>query len=203
MLDANINELLAEHLIQIYSPQYLYLPVTLREQYPDFSAVYEGYDYVVLKTDFEKTYPLYSDLALLLTTSGSTGSPKLVRQSYENIQSNAEAIAQYLDIDETERPVTTLPMNYTYGLSIINSHILKGATILLTPESIISMNFWKFMKSEHATSFAGVPFTYDMLKKVRFFRMKLPDLRYLTQAGGKLPAEIHREFAEYALEKGI
>ena len=93
-------------------------------------------------------------------------------------------------------------MNYTYGLSIVNSHTLAGATMLLTDATIVSKDFWSFFKEQGATSFAGVPYTYEMLRRIRFFRMDLPTLRYFTQAGGKLQPELHKEFAEYALEKG-
>lgn len=202
MLDANINEVLFSNLTEIYQPQYLWIPEDMAERYASMEVLYEAYGYKLLKTGFTTIYPLYEELALLLTTSGSTGSPKLVRQSYTNIQSNAEAIVKYLEITESERPVTTLPMNYTYGLSIVNSHVLVGATILLTEHPIVSKAFWDFMKAEKATSFGGVPYTYEMLKRVKFFRMDLPDLRTFTQAGGKLSPELHKEFAEYALEKG-
>ncbi len=202
MVDAAINDVLADNLMEVYQPQYLYVPAELAEKYADMEEVHRQFDYVLLKTNYEKVYALAPELGLLLTTSGSTGSPKLVRQSYTNIQSNAEAIAEYLEIDENERPVTTLPMNYTYGLSIINSHVLKGATILLTTGSIVSREFWSFMKEQHATSFGGVPYTYEMLKKIRFFRMDLPDLKTFTQAGGKLSPELHKEFAEYAIQNG-
>lgn len=158
-------------------------------------------DYVFLRTSWEKT-ELHDSLALLLTTSGSTGSPKLVRQSMTNVVSNAAAIAEYLELDETERPITMLPMNYTYGLSVINSHLLVGATILMTESSYAQKPFWDFFKDQKATSMAGVPFTYEILKKLRFFRMELPSLRYMTQAGGKLLPELHREYAEYAKNSG-
>lgn len=201
MLDANINEVLLSNLTEIYCPQYLWVPEDLAEKYASMEMLYEAYGYKLFKTGFSTKYPLYEDLALLLTTSGSTGSPKLVRQSYTNIQSNAKAIVRYLKITEQERPVTTLPMNYTYGLSIVNSHVLAGATILLTEHPIVSKAFWDFMKEERATSFGGVPYTYEMLKRVKFFRMDLPYLKTFTQAGGKLSPELHKEFAEYALEK--
>ncbi|MBO7631738.1 MAG: AMP-binding protein, partial [Lachnospiraceae bacterium] len=90
-------------------------------------------------------YPLYEELAMLVTTSGSTGSPKLVRQSYGNIRSNMTAIAEYLKLDDTERPITTLPMNYVYGISVINSHLLAGATILLTDKGLMQKEFWNFL----------------------------------------------------------
>jgi acyl-coenzyme A synthetase/AMP-(fatty) acid ligase len=201
MVDAKINDVLLNHLLDVYSPSYLYLPDELLEQYP-YPVVLSRFGYSLVKTNYETVYPLYEELALLLTTSGSTGSPKLVRQSYTNIQSNAEAIVEYLELDETERPVTTLPMNYTYGLSIINSHSLVGATMLLTTQPIVAKEFWSFMKENKATSFGGVPFTYEMLKRIRFFRMDLPDLRTFTQAGGKLAPQLHKEFAEYAEKNG-
>ena len=201
MVDAKINDVLAQHLLDVYSPSYLYLPDELLEQYP-YPVVLSRFGYSLVKTNYETVYPLNDQLALLLTTSGSTGSPKLVRQSYTNIQSNAEAIVEYLELDDTERPVTTLPMNYTYGLSIINSHALVGATMLLTTQPIVAKEFWSFMKENKATSFGGVPFTYEMLKRIRFFRMDLPDLRTFTQAGGKLAPQLHKEFAEYAEKTG-
>lgn len=203
MLDANIDSVLLESLTDIYKPAYLYVPEDMAEKFSDYIKVYEGWDYVLLKTGFDISYPLNDDLGLLLATSGSTGSPKLVRQSYKNVCSNAKAIVEYLEIDENERPITTLPMNYTYGLSIINSHVAVGATVLLTTDTVIAKGFWDFMKAENATSFGGVPYTYEMLKRIRFFRMDIPSLRYFTQAGGKLSAELHKEFAEFAESKNM
>lgn len=202
MLDAKIDEQLLSDLLEAYRPMYIHVPDHLAERYAGKKVVWQKWNYTLFQLEEDQIHPMNDALALLLTTSGSTGSPKLVRQSYTNIQANAESIAQYLELDDTERPVTTLPMNYTYGLSIINSHLLVGATILLTTKSIMSRDFWMFMKNEKATSFGGVPFTYEMLKRVRFFRMKLPDLRTFTQAGGKLAPELHKEFAEYAEANG-
>lgn len=201
LIDAKTDDALVENLIALYQPAYLYMPAALADKYKAFKTVYSHFDFALKVTGFDG-YPVFDDLALLLTTSGSTGSPKLVRQSYKNIASNAQAIADYLELDDTERPVTTLPMNYTYGLSIINSHMLVGATILFTTDTIVSKPFWDFMKAQKTTSFGGVPYTYEMLKKIRFFKMKLPDLRTFTQAGGKLSPELHKEFAAYANESG-
>lgn len=202
MLDRKIDKELLERLLNIYQPQYLYFPSDMKEQFPEYAEWREEYGYTLAKAKKPVDTELNPQLGLLLTTSGSTGSPKLVRQTYENIQSNAEAIAAFLELDETERPVTTLPMNYTYGLSIINSHMQAGATVLMTDKTMMMKAFWDFMKSNRATSFGGVPFTYELLKKVRFFKMDLPDLRYMTQSGGKLSPELHREFAEWAIGHG-
>lgn len=202
LLDRHIEKELALNLIKVYQPDFLYVPIEQREDFGNFETVLESYEYCLLKTNFDVKHEMYPELGLLLTTSGSTGSPKFVRQSYTNIQANAESIVEYLQIDETERPITTLPMNYTYGLSIVNSHLLVGATILMTDYTLMEKRFWEFFRENEATSFGGVPYTYEMLKKLRFFRMDLPSLRYMTQAGGKLSPELHKEFAEYAVEYG-
>ncbi len=202
LLNAHMDVELFQRLLDIYQPSFLWLPSEQVRKITDGQAVYETYGYALVKTEYQIEYTLFEELGLLLTTSGSTGSPKFVRQSYYNILSNANAIAKYLELDETERPITTLPMNYTYGLSIINSHVLVGAAVFLTDASLMQKEFWEFAKEAKATSFGGVPYTYEMLEKLRFFRMDLPDLRYMTQAGGKLSPGLHKKFAEYALEKG-
>ena len=202
MLDRKIDRALLAHLLEVYQPEYLYVPEDIREEFPESEELDAYPGSRLLHRPIETRAELADELALLLTTSGSTGSPKLVRQSYTNIQSNAEAIKEYLDLTSDERPVTTLPMNYTYGLSIVNSHMLVGATLLMTDAPMTNKTFWDFMKAQKATSFGGVPFTYEMLKRLRFFRMDLPDLRYMTQAGGRLSPELHKEYAEWCAERG-
>lgn len=149
----------------------------------------------IYKPGSTKCHP---DLAVCLTTSGSTGSPKLVRLTLRNIIANAESIAEYLRIDANERPITMLPMYYSYGLSIINSHLLKGATILLTDKSYAQREFWNFLRENEATSMSGVPYTWEMLRRLRFMRMDLPSVKTMTQAGGKLNAEIALEYIRWA-----
>lgn len=201
MLAADLDIEMCNSLLGTYEPEFLWVPTNRVLEFHQYSKVFEKYGYCLLKMDNSVKTLLYPDLALLLTTSGSTGSPKLVRQSYQNIKSNTESIIEYLELDQTERPITTLPMNYTYGLSIINTHLYVGATILLTSKTLMQKEFWKFFKDEKATSFGGVPYTYEILKKLKFSRMELPSLRTMTQAGGKLTPELHKEFAELALER--
>ena len=202
LLNAHLEEELLRNLIETYKPAYIWLPSNQKELFDGMQVVYSYKGYDLLRTDFSEEYAMNCDLGLLLTTSGSTGSPKFVRQSYSNVKANAESIVNYLELDETERPISTLPMNYTYGLSIINSHLLVGATLLMTEKTLMQKEFWQFFREEGATSFGGVPYTYEMLDKLRFFRMDLPTLRYSTQAGGKLSPELHKKFAEYARSLG-
>ena len=145
---------------------------------------------------------LHGDLALLLSTSGSTGSPKLVRLSASNLIANARAIAEYLDIVDTDRAATTLPMSYCYGLSVIHSHLLVGAGLILTDTSVVDDEFWELFRRHHGTSFAGVPYTFDLLDRVGFADMDLPELRYVTQAGGRLAPERVRAYAELGERTG-
>lgn len=147
-------------------------------------------------------HELHPDLALLLSTSGSTGSPKLVRLSHKNLQSNAESIAEYLGIGAGDRAVTTLPMSYCYGLSVINSHLLRGAGLVLTDLSVVDPCFWELFRSQGATAFAAVPYTFELLERVGFADMDLPRLRYVTQAGGRLAPDKVRSYAELGRRNG-
>ncbi len=145
---------------------------------------------------------LHPDLALLLSTSGSTGSPKLVRLSHCNLAANATAIADYLGIRETDRAATTLPMSYCYGLSVIHTHLLRGAALILTDGSIVDHDFWALFRRHRGTSFTGVPYTFDMLERIGFDGIDLPDLRYVTQAGGRLCPERVRSFSALGERRG-
>jgi len=201
MLSADIDAGILGRLIDIYKPDFLWLPEARIAQlalvYP---PKYSAHGYALLKTPFNAEYLLNSGLGLLLSTSGSTGDPKLVRQSLKNIRANTRSIIECLRIDASERAITTLPMNYTYGLSIINTHLAAGASLALTEKTMMQKEFWAFMKGSFATSFGGVPYTYEMLDRLRFSRMELPHLKTATQAGGKLSAELHKKFAQWAAD---
>ena len=145
---------------------------------------------------------LHPELALLLSTSGSTGSPKLVRLSATNVTANATAIAEYLDIRDTDRAVVSLPMHYCYGLSVINSNLLRGAALLLSDRSVTDPQFWSRFREHGGTSLHGVPYTFELLDRVGFPEMTLPHLRYVTQAGGRLAPDTVRRYAELGARRG-
>lgn len=136
------------------------------------------------------------NLALLLSTSGSTGSPKLVRLTCDNLEANARQISKYLALDSGNRAITTLPQQYSFGLSIINSHFIVGGSIALTDRSIAERQFWNFFNASCPDSLSGVPATFEMLRRIRIDRMKLPSLKAMTQAGGRLSADSIKFFAE-------
>lgn len=147
-------------------------------------------------------HDLHPDLALLMTTSGSTGSPKLVRLSRDNVLSNAGAIADYLSLTADDRAITTLPMHYCYGLSVINSHLLAGAGVVVTDWSVLDPCLWDLADRKQVTSFAGVPYTFDLLDSSGFAERELPSLRYVTQAGGRLDPDRVAGYARLGREHG-
>lgn len=200
LLSSNIDREQLARLINIYQPEYIWLPANLAGGF-DHKPVFEKYGFSLLKTE-NKAYPLYGDLSLLLTTSGSTGSPKLVRHSYSNVEQNARNVAAFFDLNEQERPIAILPIQYTMGLSVVTSHLYAGSSILLMKQNLTDAGFWKFIKEEKASSFTGVPYSYEVLQKLRFTRMDLPYLKLITQGGGKLREELFRELAKYAERTG-
>lgn len=202
LLNKDMDRSLLDQLVSTYCPAYLWLPDCHVDNHPDLQKCYSVCGYSLLK------YPNVSqrmpnDLALLLTTSGSTGSPKLVRLSKKNLISNAKSIVAYLKITNKERPITSLPMYYSFGLSIINSHLISGATILFTDYSYIQKEFWDFAIEKGFTSFSGVPFTYELLRKIKFWNKRMPTLCTLTQAGGKLNNTLLEYFVVNARSKNI
>lgn len=182
-LNSKTDEALYNHLLETYKPAYIWQKGELT------------------RTD-NPTISLYPELSHLLPTSGSTGSPKLVRHKYENIEAAGLNISTFFELKETERPLMVLPLYYTMGLSMVFSHLKVGATVLITGRNMTDPIFWKFLKEEAATSFTGVPYSFQILNLMRFFRMDLPDLELLTQGGGKMEKGLNLKFAEYCRDHG-
>lgn len=201
LLDAAKDIITIKGLIEHYLPQYVWCPTSRVKELNSGKSVTEYADYTLLETGVQN-YDIHPDILLCLTTSGTTGSPKLVKLTERNLRSNAESIAEYLKITDKERAITSLPMYYSFGMSVINSHLIKGATILLTDKAVIQREFINFLKEGKATSVAGVPYTYEMLRRLRFLKMDLPELKTMIQAGGKLNANIVKEYVEAAQASG-
>jgi acyl-CoA synthetase (AMP-forming)/AMP-acid ligase II len=142
------------------------------------------------------TGEVHPDLALLLTTSGSTGDPKLVRLSRSAVLANAEQVAQSLGITSDDVAITTLPLFYSYGLSVLHSHLSRGATVVLERTGIMQKDFWAAVGEHRVTSMAFVPYQYEMLRRLRFDPARYPSLRTITQAGGRLRTELVTDFAD-------
>ncbi len=145
-----------------------------------------------------KPVALHPDLCFLLSTSGSTGTPKQVKISNSNLYENAKSIASYLEISKKDRAITSLPLSYSYGLSVLTSHLYAGASVLVSSASIMTRSFWQQIEQYQITGLTGVPYIYEIYKKLKLTDRELPSLKTLTQAGGKLAPELVTYFAEYA-----
>ena len=200
ILNAHLDGGLYQNLYELYRPPFVCVPEGMAEKYP-YETVATVYGYTLMKTGCEAC-PMNDELSHLLPTSGSTGSPKLVRHKYDNIESAALNISTFFELTEKDRPLMVLPLYYTMGLSMVFSHLYVGATVLITNLSMTDRNFWQFIKEERATSFTGVPYSYEILNLMRFFRMDLPDLSLLTQGGGRMPKELNLKFAEWCRDTG-
>jgi len=194
LLDVALPSEMLASLVSEYFPAYIWVPCA-RDF--DGKTVLSFKDYHLIKTGCTSP-PLNSDLSFLLATSGSTGSSKLVRHKYGNLEHNAEVVSEAFGWDENERGICQLPMHYTMGLSVINSILNVGGTALLCDTGLASGEFWDFFKNEQATSFTGVPFSYEILLKMRFQKMDLPHLKTICCGGGKLSEESFKKLADYA-----
>jgi len=195
LLNDGIDTQLAANLISLYRPEWVVTSLPVDRE------VYESPGPAGLwRRRQVDGAPLHPDLTLLLSTSGSTGSPKFVRLRRSNIEANAESIRQALCIRDEDVPVAHLPIHYSYGLSVLNSHLLAGASIVLSREGLVSSAFWKAIRRYRVNSFSGVPYTYQMLRRLGLEKLNAPTLRIMTQAGGKLDngsiAHFHERMTE-------
>jgi acyl-coenzyme A synthetase/AMP-(fatty) acid ligase len=200
LINAAIDRELLNTLYETYHPSYYWMPENKIDDF-GFQPVYRYKDFALCSTG-EKAPEMLPDLSLLMTTSGTTGSPKLVRHKYGNVENNAKNVAKAFGWTPQERGIIDLPMQYTMGLNVICSHLQAGATVLLVAASLMNPKYWKFIKEQQGTNFTGVPFSYEILNRLRFFKMDLPCLTTMAEGGGKLSDTLFAAFANYAEEKG-
>lgn len=145
---------------------------------------------------------MHPELAVLLSTSGTTGAAKLVRLSCANLEANASAIAAYLQLSPADRAITALPFHYSYGMSVLHTQLRSHGALVLTTASLVDAEFWSLARQHEVTSLALVPTQFELLDKIAFSKERLPRLRYITQAGGKLDPKLAAEFARRARTEG-
>lgn len=217
LVDASIKSDALSRLIEHYRPRYVFgrldrvLPLasgSVRcrgaqgEHQSEHQSEHRGQNhshnqrkghYALIDTG-EPSHTIHSDLCAMLPTSGSTGDPKFVRLSEQNLNANAWSIAEYLELTSEERAILTLPISYSYGLSVLTSHLAAGASLVVQDHSVVAREFWDLVVASGATSMAGVPYTYETLKRLKFERLDTGCLRTFTQAGGRLDPDITAYF---------
>jgi long-chain acyl-CoA synthetase len=202
LVESGQSTVVINSLLATYRPAYLWLPESRSCEIENAIVVLRVGHYVLVKLASGVPSPTISErLQLLLTTSGSTGSGKMVRLGRSNLLANAAAITAYLGIRSDDIAITTLPFSYSFGLSILHTHLMAGASIQVTQLSPLSRDFWIFAQQRRVTSLSGVPYTFDMFKRIRFERFELPAIRYLSQAGGKMGEDTLNYLHQVSREK--
>lgn len=170
-----------------YQPNYIFLSKKKKSILKKICIEdYTLFDQALMKNKLKRKIKLNNNLSLLLSTSGSMGSVKFVKLSRNNLKYNAESIIRYLNINSKDSTITNLPISYSYMLSIVNTHLDVGGSIIISRYSLIEKEFWKIYKNSSATSFNGVPYTYEILTKIGLKNIKINSLKYLTHAGGRI-----------------
>jgi len=197
LLDSTIDEVNLNEILEVYSPSI----IAGKNVKGEFSILNFG-----LKKNLneaEEGNKIHPDLALLLSTSGSTGSKKFVKISKNALIENTKSILDYLPITKNDVAITTLPLAYTYGLSVINTHFKMGAKIVATKFSVLQREFWDLIADEKVTSISGVPYSYEIMIKSGLLKRSLPSLKYMTQAGGNLSTKYKEKLIDYCAKKNI
>ena len=202
LIDKKISENDLKKLLKFYKPNYVFSAEEFSLLNINHKKIYNIYDSCLYHTN-KKKLKLLNNLQLLLPTSGSMGSVKFVKLSRENIFSNAISIIKYLKIRKFDKAITNMPFYYSYMLSVINTHIHKGASILVTNETIVQKKFWNIYKKQKITSFNGVPYIYELLDRIGLEKVYLKSLRYITQAGGKLNDELTKKYFTFCKKKKV
>ena len=178
----------ALELFKKYKPNFILFPQnwTNLQKFNNCSFLISFLDYDIICNNIQNKFKIHPELSMLLTTSGSMGSSKLVKLSKKNLFVNTNSIRDYLKINHKKRSVTTMPTSYSYMISIINSYIENGASIYVTKLSIMQKKFWDNYNLYKITSFSGVPYIFETIIKLGIKKVFIDSLEEFTQAGGKL-----------------
>ena len=200
ILNQNISNKFLNNIIKKYEPENICLSNKsyLKKNYKNYKSNFKFREFQFLKSKSEDNFKVKHDIGLLVSTSGSTGSVKCVRQTYGNLNSNTLAIIKYLKLNETNTTITTLPLSYTFGMSIINTHLKVGSKILVTKKSLFEKKFWKVFKNNNINTIYGVPFTFEILDKLNFFLINNSNLKLIAQAGGKISENLQKKIGNYS-----
>jgi long-subunit acyl-CoA synthetase (AMP-forming) len=203
LIDANQDSRIIKKYISTYSPNYIIAPLKFSEILTPFEVIANRGDFYIYQNQSELHDPGLQRTAICLSTSGSTGTVKFVKLSLKNIESNTQAIIRALDINQNQITITTMPMNYSYGLSVINTSLEAGGTLVLNTSQVTSKEFWRKIREQKINTISGVPYIYEQFSRVSPEFLAKTSISKLTQAGGKLTKPVRDHFRMIAREAEI
>lgn len=145
---------------------------------------------------------LHADLAVLLGTSGSTGKTRYVRLSAAAVEANARSIGSYLELQADDRAALVLPFHYSYGLSVLNSHLAAGGSVYFPENGASDVGFAEEMRDAGCTNISGVPYSFELMERTGFRSHELPSLRFMTVAGGRMAPALAETFRRHLAAGG-
>jgi acyl-CoA synthetase (AMP-forming)/AMP-acid ligase II len=157
-----------------------------------FEANVAQYDAIIADRHRDTHVPVLkeNDTAAIIYTSGTTGQPKGVTLSHGNMTANMASILAYLPIEPTDKCLNVLPFYYSFGNSVLHTHLIKGASVFLENSFLFPHQIVKRIQDEKISSFYGVPSTYALLlNRTKLDEFDLGSVRYLAQAGGAMMPE--------------
>lgn len=197
ILDQNIKQKNLDDLILKFAPNYVIIPRNSKISKKKIKPLNVIFGYKIYLTN-TKSIKLNKNLKLLLSTSGTTGPSKFVMLSKQNIDINTKQICKYLKIDENDKVILNLPLHYSYGLSIFNTHFSKNSEIYISKYSILDKKFWSLTKKVRATCFYGVPQNFDFIKRINLKSLKLNKIKFMAVAGGKINTNTLKDICNIA-----
>ena len=204
IIDSKTNKQNILKIFKNYEPNFVFLSKTKENIFKKIcSKKHTFFDQILMKNKKSKNKKLNTNLSLLLSTSGSMGSIKFVKLSKINLKHNTDSIIKYLKLNSKDSSMTNLPISYSYMLSVINTHLEVGASIVISKTSLIEKEFWKTFRNSKVTSFNGVPYTYEILIKIGLKNIKINTLKYLTHAGGKIEKRILKKILNFCNENNL
>ncbi len=203
LIPAHTSESKLTKLILAYSPNYIISNLKTKPLDTGFRAVGGFGKYSILENNNVIHSPVSPNTAVCLATSGSTGSPKFVKLSLNNLQANTKSIIKALNIDESQSTITTMPMSYSYGLSVINTSLAVGGVLIVNSKQVTCKDFWNQVKEHSVNTLSGVPYIYEQLSRLSVDFLYKTKIKKFTQAGGKLKKEIRQHFMRICQETGI
>jgi len=201
LLSEHLNFEFKQRLEQTYEPYYIYDPT--RKEIEGYEMEFVATSITLFRRKIKPTSCIHKDIKLLLSTSGTTGSPKFVKLSETNLVQNALSILDYMPINKDQVVPLNVPIAFVYGLSVFTTNCIKGTTIVCTDKDILQKDFWKDFDTYKFSTLSGVPYVYEMLYRIGFFKKKHDSLEYMTQAGGKLSETLVKVISAYSKKYNI